>query len=383
MPQPFDRLLEQFLADELDSLDVQSFLDEAPQQEALIGEKFSKGLDIYNGESEGFDKEALFQDVLERSKQLRPAPVKTIYKRWLVAASVVLLIGVGAYFAFFGTDREQSVIAQAGDVQAPVASKARIVLSDGRTVAIDSLNTITDGSVTVTKDAKGNIIYAGNEEESRFNTLVNPRGSQVATTTLIDGTKVWLNAESSIRYFTSNAGVERKVEITGEAYFEVAKDKNRPFVVSKGNTNITVLGTHFNVNAYDDEESLRVTLLEGSVKVLASGADHAQFLKSGQQMEIINNQLSIINNPDMEQVMAWKNGLFAFNKAGLQTVMRQLAKWYNVEVEYRGQIPPLTFGGEIERTLSLSQILKVLEKSEVHFKIENLPGGNQKIIVTP
>ncbi|HEX2629892.1 MAG TPA: hypothetical protein VHM26_12795, partial [Chitinophagaceae bacterium] len=173
MPKPYDQLLKQFLADDLDPADVPAFINESAQQEELLAAEFEKGLDIYKGESEALNKEALFNDVLERAKQLRPAPVRKMYKRWMVAASILIIIGVGSYFAFFNTKKDIAPVAKVErDVPPPVANKARIVLSNGTTVSIDSLKTITDGSVTVTKDASGTIIYTGSADELKYNTLV-------------------------------------------------------------------------------------------------------------------------------------------------------------------------------------------------------------------
>jgi hypothetical protein len=266
-------------------------------------------------------------------------------------------------------------VAQAKDVEAPTASKAIIVLSDGRRVSIDSLNTISDGSVLVKKDATGNIIYTGNENELRYNTLVNPRGSKVVTTTLVDGTKVWLNAESSIKYFASNTTGKRRVEITGEAYFEVAKYKDRPFIVKKGETEITVLGTHFNVNAYDDEKAISVTLLEGSVRVsrpldVGSGALKLQevIIKPGQQAVVASSAIQLAH-PDLEEVMAWKNGLFNLKGTSLESLMNQVSRWYDVDIVYEGR-QLIRLSGFVDRNVALSQVIKLLESNGVHLKQE-------------
>lgn len=341
-------------------------------------------------ESEGVSPEAR-QALLEKIQ----APVISIKQRkrwipWVAAACIAGLLAIGLLlFNNNQHDAPPPVAFIPADVSAPQSSKARILMSNGQSISIDSLHKVTDGAVTVIRDAKGNIIYSGNDNEVRYNTMINPRGSPVAATTLVDGTRVWLNAGSSIRYFASNAGPERKVEVSGEAYFEVAKDKTRPFIVSRNNVAVTVLGTHFNVNAYEDEAAIKVTLLEGSVRVdrRKEGVNEpgSVVIQPGQQASVSNldAQISVNKKANIDEVMAWKNGLFSFNRSDLKTVMRQLTRWYDVQVEYKGAIPQQSFGGEMERTLKLSQVLKLLEQSEVHFKIEQLPAGGQKIIVTP
>ncbi|MET0394334.1 MAG: FecR domain-containing protein, partial [Chitinophagaceae bacterium] len=362
-------------------------LDEG--NDAAITDLLNKAWD--GSESEGVSREAR-KALLEKIQ----APVVSIRpgKRWIpwvaAAACVAGLLVIGLVLFNNAKQSGQHPVAfTEPDVSAPQSSKARIVMSNGQSVSIDSLSAVTDGLVTVTKDASGNIVYSGSDNELRYNTLVNPRGSPVATTRLADGTQVWLNAGSSIRYFASNAGRERRVEVSGEAYFEVAKDKMRPFIVSKGHTAVTVLGTHFNVNAYDDDPSLNVTLLEGAVRVdhrtAGENIPASVVIRPGEQVTVsnANSRMSVNKKVNIDEVMAWKNGLFGFNRTDLKTVMRQLTRWYDVQVEYKGKIPSLSFGGEMERTLKLSQVLKLLEQSEVHFRIEPLPAGGQKIIVTP
>jgi ferric-dicitrate binding protein FerR (iron transport regulator) len=195
---------------------------------------------------------------------------------------------------------------------------------------------------------------------------------------LADGSKVWLNAESSITFPTAFIGKERNVEIKGEAYFEVAHNAQMPFNVKVKNMTVQVLGTHFNVNAYDDENWIKTTLLEGSIKV-SKGSD-SKIIKPGEQAQTENgdNSLIAVQAVDPDEVVAWKNGLFHFNNAGLPEVMHQLSRWYDVDVVYNGPVPKRKFGGEMQSNLKLSQVLELLEKNEVNFKIEG-----KKIIVMP
>jgi len=330
----------------------------------------------------------LQKEIGENGKQV-PVKRMPVWKRVVAAASIVLALSLGSYFLIFNKHAKRDSIVKTelpADVPAPKETKAMITLANGHRVSLDSISNgtlATQGAIKVIKIESGEIVYDGSSTSVatvQYNTLYNPRGSRVVNLTLQDGSKVWLNAESSLKYPTAFIGTERRVEITGEAYFEVAHNSAKPFVVQKNAVSVKVLGTHFNVNGYDDEAELRITLLEGSVQVV--NKQSSILIKPGQQARVLNipsgNTNIKVIKVNTDEVMAWKNGLFSFNKVDLQTVLRQLTKWYDVDVEYRGNIPTQTFGGDMERTLSLSQVLKVLEKSEVHFKIEG-----RKIIIMP
>lgn len=198
-----------------------------------------------------------------------------------------------------------------------------------------------------------------------YNTAATPRGGQYEFI-LSDGTKVWLNAASSIRFPVAFPKNERKVQVTGEAYFEVASNPNSPFFVETQGQTIQVLGTSFNVNAYDDEQSVRTTLLTGSVNVTAQGI--SKRLQPGEQARYENGNLSI-GVADVGNVIAWKNGYFSFKDDDMHSVMRQIARWYNIDVSYEGQIPDRNFSGEISRNVNLSQILEILTFKKIHYRI--------------
>jgi len=255
------------------------------------------------------------------------------------------------------------------------------------------------GQVKVIKLSDGQLAYTGQDQEVYYNTLSNPRGSRVITLTLPDGTKVWINAASSLRYPTVFTGGERKVEVNGEAYFEVFKNASQPFKVNiTGKETVEVLGTSFNVNAYSDEPEISTTLLEGSVRVRAVVSDSvvgvntnndklSLVLKPGQQARLLvgekrdndQDQLKIKNNVDVEEVLAWKNGRFAFGGVDIQEVMREVSRWYDVQVEYQGTPTTQHFRGGISRSADASQVFKMLETTGlVHFSIQN-----KKIIVMP
>lgn len=321
---------------------------------------------------------------------------------WWAAAAAVIVLLTGTVYWFLNKSPQQQPVAEvapANDVQ-PGRQGAYLTLADGRRILLDSLgNGIVAserGVQVVMKD--GELAYnpaVSNNAPVTYNTISTPRGRQF-TLQLPDGSRVWLNAASSLRYPVVFAGTERRVEITGEAYFEVSKVKRdgarMPFIVSINNkTTVEVLGTHFNVNAYSDEAAIKTTLLEGSVKVVEGSREKAEgrgqkveteqsvILKPGEQVSI--SQTSQLSQPipvQTEEVVAWKNGTFSFTNANLATVMRQLARWYNIDVEFVGEVPGGAFSGEIDRSLTLDQVLKGLTKTRVHYTIQN-----NKLLIEP
>ncbi|HEV8082157.1 MAG TPA: FecR family protein, partial [Chitinophagaceae bacterium] len=256
----------------------------------------------------------------------------------------------------------------------PGSNKAVLTLADGSTISLDKAKNgllANQGTAKVVKLNNGNLLYTavGKETENVYNTLSTPRGGQYQVT-LPDNTKVWLNAESSINYPTAFSGKSRIVALTGEAYFEVAKNAKMPFIVKHENLKIVVLGTHFNVNTYKDENVTKTTLLEGSIKI--SNGKNNKLIIPGEQAQTDNvDVIKIVKDIDVNTVVAWKNGLFNFNKSDIKAIMNQLARWYDIDIKYSGQVSNQLYGGEIERDLKLSQVLKILEKSGVHFRIDN------------
>jgi transmembrane sensor len=318
-------------------------------------------------------------------------PIRKIFpwKKFAVAASIIATLFIAGYWF---VSREQSSIVSdpssvvtTTDVKAPDKNRAQIKLADGTIVYLDSAangELVTANGVQVIKRNDGQIIYstlASNDSRLpaasaplTYNTLSNPRGSKVIDVTLADGSRVWLNAGSSLTYPVAFTGNERNVTITGEAYFEIAHDKTKPFTVSKGEMKVEVLGTHFNVNAYDDEENIKVTLLEGSVKVSSAVSRQSSVLKPGQQaIAAVDGGLRTVDDIDLETVMSWKNGQFSFSNTDLQAVMRQIARWYDVEVVYEGTPPNEEFVGGTSRQENVSAVLKVLEATgKIKFKVE-------------
>lgn len=294
------------------------------------------------------------------------------WRKIAVAASVLVAIGIGTLVLL--QKREQSpvtIVSKESNDKEPGKTGAILTLSDGSKIVLDSAGNgllANQNNTAVSKNNSGVVYKAGSGALVVYNTMTTPRARQY-NLELSDGTKVWLNASSSITFPTSFATNERKVILTGEAYFEVAKDKTRPFRVSVNDMQVNVLGTHFNVNAYDDEAAVNTTLLEGSVLLTEKG--QKVLLKPGQQGQKQKLGVIVVNdNVNLEEVMGWKNGVFYFDNASLQTILRQVSRWYDVDVVFEKGVPSRTFEGEIQRNLQLSQVLKILEKNKVHFKIE-------------
>jgi ferric-dicitrate binding protein FerR (iron transport regulator) len=348
-----------------------------------------------------------FSDDLENSQEISPETSAKLFKaihdkiraeskparshvvtlrKIAAAASVIGLLLVSTFLLFNINASNGTVKAKVNEQRfkndvLPGSDKATLTLADGSTVILDEAQNGTlaqQGSSKIIK-VGGKLMYDPTNKNSKevvYNTISTPNGGQYQLE-LPDGSLVWLNATSSIHFPTSFGGKERRVEITGEAYFEVAKNRDMPFVVSVNGAEVQVLGTHFNVNAYSDEDNVKTTLLEGSVKFVHGV--NAEMLKPGQQSQLASNGLiKVVNNVDVDGVVAWKNGMFDFENAGIETVMRQLSRWYDVEIEYKGKTDDL-FIAEMRRNIKLSDALKALELTgKVKFEIEG-----KKIMVMP
>ncbi|QEH43828.1 FecR family protein [Chitinophaga sp. XS-30] len=325
-------------------------------------------------------KEKLLQGM---RSETAPAPEFTVHRNtrfnWRIAAAVIFAV-LGAatgWILLKQGDKTAETVVQVQDVL-PGSDRAVLQLGNGQIIVLDTSHgqIIQNGALTVNNDS-GLLNYYGKAAMAEYHTLSVPRGGQYKLQ-LPDGTDVWLNAASSITYPTAFTGAERIVEITGEAYFEVAKMKQKPFRVKSANgSEIEVLGTHFNVNAYADEPSVVATLLEGSIRF--SKANKHYLMKPGQQARLNKaGEIDIISDINIDAVTAWRNGYFYFDGTDLQTVMRQIARWYDVTVTYEGKVPDMKFSGEISKSNNASLVLKMLEATRVRFEIE----GN-KIIVKP
>lgn len=327
---------------------------------------------------------AMRKDIWKHTGMVTPM-IQRKWFRWAAAAAVTGIIGTWFLFVVKNGKTTEAPLSEATQKErfkndvAPGQQGAILTLSNGKTIILDSAGNgalAQQGATEIIKK-DGQIVYAnaGHPAEVVYNTMATPKGRQYSLV-LADGSKVWLNAASSITFPTTFSGAERKVTITGEAYFEIAHKSDMPFIVEKGEMNVQVLGTHFNINSYDDEQSINVTLLEGSVKV--TQGSQSRLIKPGQQAQLVKEEISLVNNADIAAVMAWKNGTFSFNATDMESLMRQLCRWYDVEVVYNKKVNEL-FYADIPRNTNLSDALKALELTgKVKFEIDG-----KKIIVIP
>lgn len=327
----------------------------------------------------------LMSDKLAAESEIKPAARVHFLHRWGWAAAVVLVLGAAAWFISHHHRKPPAAIV-AGNAQPdadPGKNGAILTLADGSRMVLDSagngLITRQNGTTVVLKN---NALQYTPEStgagEMEYNTITTPKGRQFQVV-LPDGTKVWLNAASALQFPVAFNGADRVVELSGEAYFDVSKNARQPFKVKVlKKMEIEVLGTGFNVNAYTNELHTYTTLVEGAVRVsLANGG--STVLKPGDQLKASNTGMQVSRNADMEKAIAWKNGLFNFEGVSLKEMMRQLERWYNLEVVYEGNVPDVKFFGEMSRSLKLSDVLTGLERSDVHFRLEE----GRRLIVMP
>ncbi len=349
------------------------FQKDTQWDETVLGEKYEMEKELY---------ERIKKDLPGYQTKIRKFP----YIRIAVAATILIAISVGLLLRKQQSQSSQPVYTKENqtlqDID-PGTNRAVLTLSDGTVLNLDeSKNGILarQGNAQIKKMEGGRIAYTSKENhrivEPVFNTITIPRGGQYQLM-LPDGTKVWLNSSSSLKFPVSFVKNSRIVELEGEAYFEVAAlyDKNtserRPFIVKTSSQQIEVLGTHFNVNAYDNEKVLKTTLIEGSVKISSLETGESKILQPGQQTQLMKTgHIHLMEDIDTEEATAWKNGVFYFNNTDLPTIMRQLSRWYDVEIDIT-DIPQKRFNGVLSRDVKLSQVLQMMEKtSGLKFKIE-------------
>jgi transmembrane sensor len=373
--------------------ELMSLLEQTENDE-LVKDLLTNTWEQYTSQSQPFNDrqgEEMLTAILQEGRSHKPVAFMARrqasgWRRMAAAAAVLLVFFTGGYFWLTNQRPGRQTTPSTKNLQfihdtiVPGGNKAVLTLADGSSIILDSTQ-----QGTVTKQGNAKVINLetavltykagnGNGQEVVYNTLSTPRGGQYQLV-LPDGSKVWLNASSSIRYPVTFKGKERNVSITGEAYFEVAKNATMPFTVTVKEATVQVLGTHFNIMAYDDEGSMNTTLLEGSVKV-SKGAQH-KILAPGQQAKIAQTGAIKIKEADIEEVMAWKNGWFQFNSWNIEKIMRQVARWYDVEIVYEGSISARHFSGMVSRENNISQVLKIMQAGGVHFKI-----SGRKIIVS-
>lgn len=397
MPQ-FNQLLDKYLCNELNEEELRLFLEAARQPENLEALRKQVMLQLQENKSnrltDSSDINLMFEQMLHKVSDIEPVVQPALVvpsfgrkRRFIVsiaAACTLLLLSTGAYLWFNYKKQFRPVAQKQPAVQqdiAPGGDRATLTLSDGTTIDLNNAAEgvlANQGNASVIKNGNGELQYqpVGKQPSTAlYNSISTPRGGQYKLV-LPDGTKVWLNASTAVRYPAVFNTTERRVSMDGEAYFEVAHKKDQPFIVEANGMQVQVTGTHFNVNAYADEAAVRTTLLEGSVNV-KKGMQQAT-LQPGQQVEVGAEGLGKAKTIDVEEVVAWKNGLFSFNGDDLAGIMRQLARWYNIEVRYEGAVPKRLFAGQVFRNMKLSETLKVLELSGIRFRVE---GGT--LIVIP
>jgi ferric-dicitrate binding protein FerR (iron transport regulator) len=306
----------------------------------------------------------------------------TILRRSAVAAVILIIGAISVLYINRPPDNRTLISQKPKPILPPGSNKAILTLADGSTIVLDSARNghlALQGKTNIEK-SDGQLTYKKVETttEALYNTITTPRGGQYAVT-LADGTKIWLNAASSLKYPTAFAGTTRQVELTGEAYFEIAADQSKPFKVRLNGMDVQVLGTRFNIKAYQDDTTIRTTLLDGAVKLSAATAGES-ILKPGQQGALRPNQHHFtIREVNVNNAVAWRNGYFAYDNEDVHDIMKDMSRWYNVDVEFNGHLIDNKLGGTISRYQNAEDVLQILEMTgAMHFKIKD-----KKIIVMP
>lgn len=345
----------------------------------------AKGADIKSSDSALMIREEMLSKIREQIEKpvVEQNSVSSNRYRsyYAVAASILIILSSGLYFYNHRTQTRTLAIQNSpleiNDI-APGGNRAILTLADGSKIALEDAHQgeiAVQSGISITKTSEGQLIYEKPGAEFRvlnskaiYNKIETPKGGQYQVN-LPDGSKVWLNAASSLSYPAAFSGTERKVELTGEAYFEISPNKLMPFKVVSAGQVVEVVGTHFNINAYSNEPQIKTTLIEGSVKVSEGSLNRISYLKPGE--EALNNKGDIlVHSANVEQVMAWKNGNFQFNDIYLIDIMRQLERWYDIEIDYSA-VPHTRYNAYMSRDLNLSRVLEILEVTgRVKFSIE-------------
>jgi len=358
-----------------------------PDAIALLKKHFDLEWDTFTGnEPDHINSNKILNEIL-----FVPQKHKKGIKKWNLAVAVAVMVIVSTIGFFFinNTSYINSSIVSAKKDIPPGKTGATLTLANGKKILLSNAANgmlTKEAGVKITKSADGQLIYeVSNSPASKsgtgklnYNTLTTARGEQYQVR-LPDSSIVWLNAASALKYPTSFTSLkDRSVELSGEAYFQIAKDKQHPFLVYSQGQIVKVLGTHFNINSYTDETAIKTTLLEGSVKVTKSSTQESEIIKPGQQTQMTSKGITILNNVDLDDIVAWKDGYFIFNE-NLKSIMNKVGRWYDVDVIYEVEPDPNhNFQGKIARNRNISEVLKIIEyQGIVHFKIER-----RRIIVT-
>lgn len=381
----FKALFEQYLNDSLPAEDLSEL------QEAIQGEHNQI---IFDDLLKNAFKEPAFAEMDDEARQTVLSAINSrirqgdpelrnidkkrrIHYRWLAGVAALLFLGLGAgWFFLRNNDKGQKENTYTHNIK-PGSNKATLTLANGKKLILaDSLQgeLATEAGVKITKTKQGQIVYtvASGEDNGKralqYNILTTKRSEQFQVI-LPDGSHVWLDAASSLKYPVAFSGNERKVELTGQGYFEVSHNAAMPFIVKTDKTEVQVLGTHFNISAYDDDRETKTTLLEGSVRIKARQAN--TILKPGEQAALNDKgQLSVNKNVDVEMETAWKNGLFEFKKSGIEEVMLKASRWYDINVKYEGKVPKRVLNGRMSRAADISELLGILQFGGIKYRIE-------------
>ncbi|MFI5136919.1 MAG: FecR domain-containing protein [Sphingobacteriales bacterium] len=357
-----------------------------PEEKALVDEWFAAhgaeqtSIEQMNAEEQDAWASALFSEInstnKENDRKIIPISVnRRLWPRIAAAASILLFISAGSYFLLHKKQPNQQIAQTKPFDIKPGSKKAILQLANGQQIALNEAPTgklAQQGNATVTKTADGQVSYIAQNSTAPtadiYNTITTRRGGYYPLK-MADGTIAILDAASSIRYPVTFNGKERRVEITGQVYFIVAHNADKPFKVMVKDQVIQDIGTEFNINAYGDEPYIRTTLVEGGVKVTKQ--QQSVLLVPGQQAvaDMEKNTLRI-QTANVSDVIAWKNGQTSFNNEDIQEIMRKVSRWYDVDVQYEGQIPTRGFDGSISRNANLSDLLKILEFNNIHFKVD-------------
>ncbi len=314
-----------------------------------------------------------------------------LFKIGTAAAILLFVLGIG-FYSYLETGKQQTIISESSYDIKPGGNNAILTLSNGQKVNLTDVENgelVELGGIKITKVLDGQLIYTVLDTKLKssqiaYNTIETPQGGQYQLR-LPDGTNIWLNAASSLTYPTNFTDAkERRVELKGEAYFEVAHDEAIPFKVITDKQEVNVLGTHFVINAYLNEPFTRTTLLEGSVAVSKTGLHDTKVLKPGQQSLVSSDYQIQVMKANIDHEIAWKNGLFSFQNTTLYDVMNEFERWYDVKIEYRGNVPNRKFSGKIYRNINASEALQILRYAEVNYNIEKDEHreGKMKIVVS-
>lgn len=370
-------LLNRYINNECAAEELQELLKwiDENENESIISDELlalwqnSQNESLHTGEQ----WEQLYQQMME-TQQIPSRYKKATWIKFAIAASITIALSFSFYFYNAKINVVQEKVAS--NVLKPGTHTATLTLGNGEKVVLDQVKgrVSTHRGIQIFKTASGQLVYKLSQtakmNRAEFNTIETPKGGQYQII-MSDGSSVWLNAQSSLKYPVSFSTKERVVHLIGEAYFEITKHKDAPFKVITGDQVVEVLGTHFNINSYSDEPVIKTTLLEGSVRVSNLRNNEKKILTPGQQSIFGVNYLRV-NEVDPEETIAWKNGYFTFNNTNLESILRQVSRWYNVDIAYEDEkVRHQLFSGNVSRFENASQVLSILELTGlVHFKIE-------------